>query len=110
MFHKFQKVNMSYAYKTSYTADSMARAVAAVRRKTKSVRKAAAEFGVPRSTLMDHLKGPSPTHIIMGRPRDLTDEEETALVGLLTYMSQQGVPATRDVLSAKVRELVNSSG
>jgi len=46
----------------------------------------------------------------MGRPRDLTDEEETALVCLLTSMAQQGVPATRDVLRAKVRELVNSSG
>ena len=50
---------MSYVYKASYTADSMARAVSAVRRNTRSVRKAAAEYGVPRSKLMDQLKGSS---------------------------------------------------
>jgi len=64
----------------------------------------------PEINVMYHLKGPSPTNIRMGRPRNLTDEEETALVGLLAYMAQQGVPASRDVLNAKVRELVNSSG
>ena len=44
----------------------------------------------------------------MCRPLDLTDKEETALIGLLMYMAQQGVPATTDVLRAKVRDLVNS--
>ena len=37
---------MSCVYKASYTADSMVRASAAVRRKTRSVRKAAAEYTI----------------------------------------------------------------
>ena len=47
---------MSYVYKASYTANAMTRVVSSVRRQTRSVRKAAAEYGVPKSTLMDQLK------------------------------------------------------
>ncbi|KAH3691649.1 hypothetical protein DPMN_191686 [Dreissena polymorpha] len=59
---------------------------------------------------MDRLKAPAMVSEGRARHRDHTDEEEAALVGLLKYMARQELPACREVLKSKVRDIINTSG
>ncbi|KAH3867958.1 hypothetical protein DPMN_031093 [Dreissena polymorpha] len=59
---------------------------------------------------MDRLKAPAIVSEGRARHRDLTDEEEAAFAGLLKYMAGQGLPASREVLKSKVRDIINASG
>ena len=52
-------------------------AVTAVRHQTLTVRKAAQEYGVPRSSLHDKVRGKHEKG--SARDRDLSDEDEVAL-------------------------------
>ena len=98
--------------RTSYSTDSIQAAVSAVRKKQLSTRKAAIEFGVPRTTLQRHIshcQNKIDLHDI-GRKRALSNDDEDALSAHLMYMASQGVPATRGVVRQKVREIVALSG
>ena len=58
-----------------YSADALAAAVSSVKTKELSMHAAAREYGVPRSTLIDHVAG---RHLgPVGRGTDLTPEDET---------------------------------
>ena len=57
-----------------------------------SVRKAAEEFNVPRTTLMDRLH--KLTSDKLGRPCELTEEEENLLAGRIKLMGDWGFPLT----------------
>ena len=97
------------AYKSSYSKEAFDKALSAVKRRTMSIRQASAEYGVPRSTLSDHkLKVPSSG--ARGRKRELSDVEESALVGYVTYMANQGIPCSRAIIRTKVIEMLEKSG
>ena len=61
---------------------------------------ASKKFGVPRTTLSDHIhgkvKGPQ------GGPAMLSDQEETALVEYILYMSRHNFPLTREDIRSTV--------
>ena len=61
---------------------------------------ASKKFGVPRSTLSDHIhdkvKGPQ------GGPAMLSKEEEQALVDYMLYMSRHNFPVTRDDIRSTI--------
>ena len=57
-----------------YSAEDLDGAIGAVKRKTLSVKAAAIEFGIPRSTLRGHVDGKVTGP--KGRGTDLTSEDE----------------------------------
>ena len=86
----------------------VAAAVSSVKRKELSLHAAAREYGVPRSTLIDHVAG---RHMgPVGRGTDLTPEDETHLVAYINHMASVGPPATRWLIKQKVGMMVNSYG
>jgi len=91
-----------------YSADALAAAVSAVKRKELSMHAAAREYGIPRSTLIDHVAG---RHLgPVGRRTDLTPEDETHLVAYINHMDSVGLPATRWLIKQKVGMMVKSYG
>ena len=60
-----------------------------------SISAAAKEYGVPRVTLSDRVKGKVPMDAKMGRPSVLGDDHEAALVRYINYMADHRYPITR---------------
>ncbi len=79
-------------YRTTYNSEDMARAVAQVKKQKMSVREAALEYGVKRSTLLDIIRGKVAEEV--GRPNVLDKEEEKIVVERLLLMSEWGFPMT----------------
>jgi hypothetical protein len=88
-------------YMSRYTAEDMQNAWEKVQMGW-SVAKAAREYGVPRITLMDRLKGNHKTGVI-GRPRALSAVEEDVLVDLLVLMGEFGYPVSKPSLREMVK-------
>jgi DDE superfamily endonuclease/helix-turn-helix, Psq domain len=88
-------------YRTSYEQDNMDEAVNAVK-SGMTVKMAAAQFSVPRTTLGDRVAGR--TKLDPGRPTQLSNEEEKILVERAMLLGSWGFPLTfRDF-----RELVKA--
>ena len=85
----------------------MDKAITAVERGT-SVRKAAEMFGVPRSTLHDHISGKVELYAKQGPKPYLTTEEEEELANFLLRCARIGYPHTRQQVIGLVQEVVNS--
>ena len=64
-----------------------------------SYREATAAYGVPRNTIYSHLHQVV-TQSLAGRPRVLSDLEETVMVRCCLALASFGYPATRDVVGA----------
>ena len=54
------------------------------------------DLDVPRTTLIDRLKGRVNLDSKFGRPQALTEEEEATLVKYISYMAQHRHPVTRE--------------
>ncbi|KAK3923582.1 Jerky protein homolog-like [Frankliniella fusca] len=76
-----------------WSIDDMRRAVNAVKR-GKSLSEAAEEFSVPKSTLAKRVKNPSELSARIGRPRALSETEESCLVQGLLLCAEWGFPLT----------------
>ena len=77
-------------YKT-WSDDVMQKALESVRLEGRSVRRAALEYGVPRSTLADRVSGRVSHGVLSGPPRYLNDEEEEELVSFFWGALQWGM-------------------
>ncbi|XP_052079009.1 uncharacterized protein LOC127717266 [Mytilus californianus] len=95
--------------KKQYLQESLDKAVGAVNSNKMSISKAAKEYGVPRTTISDHVNGKYDNHL-NGPSKMLTDEEETSLINYVKYMSERGFPLTRRMLKAFVLSIVEKSG
>ena len=84
-----------------YDHAALLEAVKAVRNKSMSVRKAALEFNVPRSTISDKVTGRSDLETNMGRPPSLPSEIESKLVGNVVEASRRGIGISRKQLFAR---------
>ena len=83
-----------------YSEVNMERAYQAVASRRMSVRKAAEEHGVPRSTLHDKVSGKVALKARSGTKKHLTDEEEAYLVDFLVCCASIGyAKSRRDVLA-----------
>lgn len=84
-----------------YSQEALAKAINAVNEGI-SVRTAAKEFGVPRSTLKDHAKGKSKIGVKAGRKRCIPEEVENAVVDKVIAAAQAGFPITKRQFLIKV--------
>ena len=73
-----------------YDIQAMTQAVNAVRQGHIKIAVAAREFGIPRKTLDDRIKGLRPVDAKMGGRPVLSPTEEEALVDYFDYMSLHG--------------------
>ena len=95
-------------YRHSYQMEALELAVAAVKEQHKSVREAAAEFNVPRSTLSDWVTGV--TKYKVGRPVELDKEEEDILAERCELLGMWGYPLTKKDLRHVTCDYLNSIG
>ena len=86
-------------YRSKYTQEDFKLAIESIQDGV-SVRKAAEEFNVPRTTLMDRLH--NRTTDKLGRPCELSEEEENLLSDRIKLMGDWGFPLTM----VDVRKLV----
>ena len=97
-------------YKT-YSCEKLQRALHAVASSDISVRRAAEEYGIPRSTLWDHASG-RVTGLRSGPPTYLTEEEERELEMFLVGCAKVGFPRSRqdvmEIVSNKLGHQVSN--
>ena len=67
-----------------------------------SISAAARQFGLPRKTLSDHVHGKIEEGRLPGIDRMLSNDEETALVDYIEYMSSHNMPLTRSDIRGTV--------
>ena len=91
-----------------YSAAVLTTDVASVKRREFSILAATREYGVPQSTLKDHVAGRQLEPI--GRGTDLTVKEETLLVAFINHIVSVCIPSTRWLIKQKVSMIVNSYG
>ena len=94
--------NCVVGYK-EWTYDKMDKAIKAVIDDGMSIRRAAEEFNVPKSTLGDRISGRTLHGASSGRPKYLTDEEEDILVKFLLKCAAIGYPRSRNEVIAMVQ-------
>ena len=94
---------------SAYTTADLNCAVQRVRDEGMSYRKASAEYGVPRSTLHDHVGG-KVSSSKRGPPTVLTEAEEQELCDWALHMADIGYGRTREQLCAKVKEMLDKDG
>jgi hypothetical protein len=75
-----------------------------------SIRRAAEEYGIPRSTLHDHITGKIKPGAKSGPRRYLNSTEELDLVNFLTGVSSLGYSRTTKQIVQIVQEVVNKKG
>ena len=93
--------------KNKWTHHQLFEAVEKVRKKELSLRSAAATYGIPRSTLSDHLRGVSSKRY-GGCSTVLTREEEREIVVTCQVLSEMGFPLTKDYVEVVVRDYLKN--
>lgn len=74
--------------------EKMELAVSSVKKGELSIRKAAENYGVPKSTLHDHVTGRIKPGATIGHPTYFTQEEENNLVKFIKNSASIGFPRT----------------
>ena len=93
-----------------WTDSRMEKACQAVQSGGLTVRRAAEQYFVPKSTLHDHVSGRVQAGANSGPPRYLTDEEEMELVEFLTGCASVGYARSRIQVTQLVQEVVSKKG
>lgn len=93
-----------------YSELHLQKAYESVRDGSLSIRRAAEEFGVPRSTLHDHTSGHVLPGAVSGPKRHQTNEEEEELVHFLLGCASIGYGRTRKEIISLVQQIVNKKG
>ncbi len=88
----------------------MQKAVAAVEKQGESIRRVSEKYGIPRSTLHDHISGKVEHGSKPGQASYLSPEEEEELVSFLVKCARIGYPHTRKQVMSLVQEIVNAKG
>lgn len=73
------------------------------------IRAAATRYGIPSSTLHDHVSGKH-TRIGRGAPCILTPEEEKEVVTICQVMQKLAFPLTRELMTVALRDYLRVSG
>jgi len=92
----------------SWMQDSLDAALSAVEVEGISVRRAALQHGIPKSTLQDHVSGRVSRLARSGPKPYLSIAEEEELVNFLTKCAQIGYPHARRQVIALVQQIVDS--
>ena len=97
------------AYGCTWTNESMNNAMFACE-KGKSLRRAADMYGVPKSTLHDHISGKVQLGSKPGRDPYLSICEEEEVVSFLVQTARIGYPRTKKQVFALVQQIVDNKG
>ena len=103
-------ISQSYSRPAKYKPwddDCMQKALQAVKLDGASVRRAAMEYGVPKSTLGDRVSGRVTHGVVSGPPKYLNDEEEEELVRFILGCASVGYPKTRKEILSLVQTQVD---
>ena len=92
-----------------WSDESLQKAVAAVEKGEDSIRHAANEYGLPHSTLHDHISGKVQYGAKPGHDPYLTAEEEEEVINFLLN-AHVGYPHTRKQIMALVQDIVDRKG
>lgn len=95
-------------YRNGWNEEAMNKAIRQVQSHKMSVREAALEYGVKKSTLQDRVREKVTDKL--GRPTVLEREEEIILVERLVLMARWGFPLTCKDLRMLVKEYLDSTG
>ena len=95
-------------YRSKYTQEDFKLAMESIQDGGMSVRKAAEEFNVPRVTLLDRLH--NRTTEKLGRPCELTEEEENLVAERVKLMGDWGFPLSMIDVRKLVQDYLNSTG
>ena len=93
-----------------WTNEAMQKAVAAVEDGGESIRLVSEKYGIPRSTLHDHISGRVEHGSKPGREPYLSPDEEEELVSFLVKCARIGYPHTRKQVMSLVQSIVNGRG
>ena len=107
---KKKRVNFSRKgnYRSKYTEEDMRKALKAVKNKRMSLGEASKEYGVPKVTIHDRLRGNMQEKL--GRPTVLSEEEESIIVERLKLMGTWGFPLTSRDLCAIIKAYLDELG
>ena len=97
------------AYK-GWNENNMVQAVDSVLKKGASIRSAAVEFDIPRSTLSDRISGRVLMGAVSGPNRYLNTQQEEELVHFLLECASIGYPRSRQEVIGMVQRVLNDSG
>ena len=93
-----------------WTEARMERAIQSITLNGISVRRAAADYNIPKSTIYDRLSGKVIPGAVCGAPRYLTDKGEEELESFLIGCAQIGFGKTRSDVILLVQKLLQSRG
>lgn len=105
----FTQHNQRDKYK-DWTESRIAKALEAVNSQGLTIRRAAEEFDIPKSTLHDRASGRVLAGATSGPPQYLTDEEEDELEAFLSGAAKLGYAQSRQQVIQLVQEAVNKKG
>ena len=88
----------------------MEKAISAVTKEGLSIRRAALQFNVPKSSLGDRVSGRVAHGTMSGPPKYLTDAEEIEIVHFLTRTAAIGYPKSRKDVMGLVQQVLDSKG
>ena len=94
--------------RNKWTDEQLESAMKAVRKDKMKPHKAATMFGIPSSTLYDHLKGKSRKRF-GGHPTVLSHVEEKEIARICEVLQQFGFPLTTDIVGIIIRDFLNDS-
>ena len=85
-------------YKKKYSSATLKSALDTIRQHGVKHGTAAKQFGIPKTTLLDRLKGRVPDEAEAGAPTVLTTSEEQKLCQFIQESSSMGFPLARNEL------------
>lgn len=94
------------AKKFKYSEEDMKSALADINSKVLSLNKAAAQYGIPKSTLSMKLSGKSPPNRKMGPSSFLTVEEENKIKSWILNNAKLGFPLRTDDVKDSVQKVI----
>jgi transposase-like protein len=92
-----------------YPQEKVVQAIQAVKQKTMSLGEASKHYGIPKTTIYDRMKS-SKEQLQLGRPTELTKDEETIIVQRLKVMGMWGFPLTAHDLRYLIKSYLDSLG
>jgi hypothetical protein len=92
-----------------YPQEKVVQAIQAVRQKTMSLGEASKHYGISKTTIYDRMKS-SKEQLQLGRPTELTKDEETIIVQRLKVMGMWGFPLTAHDLRYLIKSYLDSLG
>lgn len=95
-------------YKNRWTDEQLSAAMEAAKSKKLSVRAAARMYGIPATTLSDHLRGKS-TKRYGGPSTVLTHDEEKEIVIACQSLQKFGFPMTTQIVGKIVHDYISST-